>query len=349
MQHRGLRETSKGDLIALTAVVRVAEQLFDEFNLGWICDEITPQLPKELDFHNEGRNAEAASAHIQSTGLDCVVPNVLWKSATGSQQQLTSERVLTMEFEAGFPSTDVARIDQIGICRKETAKLISSVFNAQIFENGFVHCDPHSSNCLLREHPKKKGKPQIVLVDHGLYKRLDPEFQENYARLWTGIVMADISAIKRACESLGVYKMFPLLAAMLTSRPFDEVVERSRTGSLDAAPASGGGDKAVIKLYAQRYLREIIGMLNVVPRQMLLLFKMNDCLRHVDYALGSPNNNLTVAGKYASKRVFDSDKSNPGQTFFGHLKSWLNYGHVLFRISSYEIWKWLSTSTTNNG
>jgi aarF domain-containing kinase len=202
VQHKGLRETSKGDLLALTAVVRIAERLFDEFNFRWICDEITPQLPKELDFTNEGKNAEAASAHLQKTGLDCVVPRVLWKSTTG-EKRLTSERVLTMEFESGFSVTDVERIDSAGICRKETAKLISSIFNAQIFENGLVHCDPHQSNVLLREHPTKKGKPQIVLVDHGLYKQLDPEFQESYARLWKGIVMADISAIKGKCVEVG--------------------------------------------------------------------------------------------------------------------------------------------------
>ena len=344
VQHKGLRETSKGDLFAVTAVVRIAEKLFDEFNLGWICDEMTPQLPKELDFANEGNNAEAASAHLQKTGLDCVVPHVLWRSTTG-EQCLTSERVLTMEFESGFPATDVERIDSIGICRRETAKLISSVFNAQIFENGLVHCDPHQSNVLLREHPQKKGKPQIVLVDHGLYKRLDPDFQESYARLWTGIVMADISAIKGACESLGVDKMYPLLAAMLTSRPFDEVIERSQTGSLDATPATGGGDKAVIKLYAQRYLKEIIDMLDVVPRQMLLIFKMNDCLRHVDYALGSPSNNLVIAGKYASRRVLDSDISHPEGTMLGFFKSWIQYANVLFRINSYEMWHWLSSTS----
>ena len=67
-------------------------------------------------------------------------------------------------------------------CR-EVAKLISSVFNAQIFGPGFVHCDPHEANVLLREHPSKKGKPQIVLVDHGLYKKLDGDFTEAYAQL----------------------------------------------------------------------------------------------------------------------------------------------------------------------
>ena len=72
-------------------MVGIAEQVFQDFNFGWICEELTPQLPKELDFTNEGKNAETASIHLESTGLDCVIPKVLWP--------FTSERVLTMEFE----------------------------------------------------------------------------------------------------------------------------------------------------------------------------------------------------------------------------------------------------------
>jgi len=193
----------------------------------------------------------------------------------------------------------------------------------------------------LREHPSKKGKPQIVLVDHGLYKTLDRDFQDAYARLWKGIAMANIPDIKASCEQLGVRKMYPLLASMLTSRPFDEVIERSRTQSLEATSGGNdGGDKAVIRGYAQRYLKDIIAMLDIVPRQMLLIFKLNDCLRHVDMALGSPVNTLAVAGKYASRRVFESDRrkqreSNGG--VLGLLQAWLSYARVLFRISGYEI------------
>ena len=44
VQHRGLRETSRGDLLAMAAVVGVAESLFDDFNFGWICEELTPQV-----------------------------------------------------------------------------------------------------------------------------------------------------------------------------------------------------------------------------------------------------------------------------------------------------------------
>ena len=127
---------------------------------------------------------------------------------------------------------------------------------------------------------------------------------------------------------------------MLTSRPFDEVIERSQTRSLDASTPTGGGDAAVIRGYAQRYLKEIIDLLDIVPRQMLLIFKLNDCLRHVDMALGSPINNLTVAGRYASKRVFMSEQNRQKRVnggVLGFLRSWLSYINVLLRINTYEL------------
>jgi predicted unusual protein kinase regulating ubiquinone biosynthesis (AarF/ABC1/UbiB family) len=67
-------------------------------------------LPKELDFNNEGENAEAAAAHLERTGLDCVVPKVFW--------EFTSERILTMQFEEGFRATDIENIERAGISRR---------------------------------------------------------------------------------------------------------------------------------------------------------------------------------------------------------------------------------------
>ena len=334
VQHRGLRETSRGDLIAMTAAVRLAERLFDDFNLGWLVDEIAPHLPRELDFGVEADNAERAAAHLASTGLDCVVPRVV--------RENTTERVLTMEFEEAFNATDVASIDGAGLFRREVAGLITSVFNSQIFESGFVHCDPHEANVLVREHPTKKGRAQLVLVDHGLYRQLDGAFRDSYARLWKGMLLADIEMIKTACASLGVDEMYPLLSAMLTSRPFDEVIERSKSGSFETKAASssggGGGDQAVIRGYAQRYLRDIIDMLDVVPRQMLLIFKMNDCLRHLDMALGCPGNPLVTAGRYASRRVLKGEVEGAGGGWMRKLRSWLSYLNVVARIEAYDLW-----------
>lgn len=350
VQHRGLRETSKGDIFAVVFVVGLAERLFENFTWGWIADEIAPQLPKELDFQNEGRNAERAAENLKGTGLDCIVPRVLW--------DFSSQRVLTMEFEQGFKATDIEAIEKSGLNRRDVAKLISSVFASQVFHSGFVHCDPHPANVLLR--PSEQGKPQIVLVDHGLYRELDRSFVRDYASLWRSLMVADLNGIRDSCHSLGVDNAYALFAAMLTARPFDEIIERSKKGSLShQADPSSSADKAVIRGYAQRYALQIFDILATLPRQMLLLLKMNDCLRHIDYSLGSPTNTLVVSGKYAARAVYDdsirsshSDTSGHQITQRGWLRifyAWCDYMDVLLRVKIHDlgVW-WFETLYCNN-
>lgn len=330
VQHRGLRETSKGDLVALTMAVDVVGRLFKDFSFAWISDEIAIQLPKELDFCNEGRNAERASSFVEKTGMACIIPKIRWIH--------TSERVLSMEFEEGFKATDLESIAKAGLKKSDIAKLISSVFNSQVFLSSFVHCDPHPANVLIRSG--KNGKPEMVLVDHGLYKQIDDEFRLRYANLWKSLMLADLKGIQESCKSLGVEEMYTLLAAILTSRPYDEIMERSKTGALSAnSKIYSKADQAMIQGYAQQFLGDIIEMLGTVPRQMLLLLKMNDCLRHIDYTLGSPTNTLVVAGKYASLAVLrDQFRNHP--TLTGRFFALVDFMRVMFRIQIHDFRVW---------
>jgi predicted unusual protein kinase regulating ubiquinone biosynthesis (AarF/ABC1/UbiB family) len=107
VQHAGLRETSVGDIFAVTCVVRLVETFFKDFTFGWIADEIAPNLPKELDFAREGKNSERAAEHLKDSGLECVVPIVIWDR--------TASRVLTMSFEEGFKSTDIDALEESGL------------------------------------------------------------------------------------------------------------------------------------------------------------------------------------------------------------------------------------------
>lgn len=138
VQHKGLRETCRGDIVALHTVVRLLESFFEDFNFGWIADEIAPQLPKELDFQNEGKNSEIAASFIQQRqhkNNDVIIPKVHWEH--------TTNRVLCMEFEEGFRATDIDRIREAKMNPRDVAELVSRVFNSQIFLDAWVHCDPH--------------------------------------------------------------------------------------------------------------------------------------------------------------------------------------------------------------
>lgn len=49
-------------------------------------------------------------------------------------------------------------------------------------------------------------------------------------------------------------------------------------------------ESEVLRGYAHKYIGEIIKLLGEVPADLLLVLKTNDCLRHLDKALGAPVN-----------------------------------------------------------
>lgn len=69
-----------------------------------------------------------------------------------------------------------------------------------MFRHGSVHCDPHGANVLVRPHPaarKGSGAPQLVLLDHGLYRELTEQFRVDHCRLWKAMVFKDIPGVVR--------------------------------------------------------------------------------------------------------------------------------------------------------
>eukprot|EP00596_Hydrurales_sp_CCMP1899_P001301 CAMPEP_0119047756 /NCGR_PEP_ID=MMETSP1177-20130426/54810_1 /TAXON_ID=2985 /ORGANISM="Ochromonas sp, Strain CCMP1899" /LENGTH=115 /DNA_ID=CAMNT_0007022715 /DNA_START=1419 /DNA_END=1762 /DNA_ORIENTATION=+ len=97
---------------------------------------------------------------------------------------------------------------------------------------------------------------------------------------------------------------YTLLAAMLTMRPWDDVVSDDVT-SLKSKNEKA--DAVMLRSYAKKYFNEITVMLGMLPSELLLLLKTNDCLRHIDKQLGTPVNSATVVGATIAEVGFWED------------------------------------------
>lgn len=75
---------------------------------------------------------------------------------------------------------------------------------------------------------------------------------------------------------------------------YDEDTIDTKEEGGDVDPSSRA-DAIMLQTYARKYFREIVALLGTVPSELLLLLKTNDCLSHLDRALGAPVN--TAAGK----------------------------------------------------
>ncbi|XP_009426480.1 aarF domain-containing protein kinase 1 isoform X2 [Pan troglodytes] len=232
VQHPKVRAQSSKDILLMEVLVLAVKQLFPEFEFMWLVDEAKKNLPLELDFLNEGRNAEKVSQMLK-------------------------------------------HFDFLKISRH-----LGKMYSEMIFVNGFVHCDPHPGNVLVRKHPGT-GKAEIVLLDHGLYQVLTEEFRLNYCHLWQSLIWTDMKRVKEYSQRLGAGDLYPLFACMLTARSWDSV-----NRGISQAPVTATEDLE-IRNNAANYLPQISHLLNHVPRQMLLILKTNDLLRGIEAALGT--------------------------------------------------------------
>lgn len=101
---------------------------------------------------------------------------------------------------------------------KRSCDILVEVFAKMIFEHGFVHCDAHPGNILVRENPKNRGKPQIVLLDHGFYCRMKDDFRKQFCRLWVAMNTFDYLTVKSIAENLGMGQYFRYLPLLFTYR-----------------------------------------------------------------------------------------------------------------------------------
>lgn len=327
IQHRGLLESSYGDMKTITFAVNIVSKIFgDKFNYNWLAREMNMNLPIELDFEQEAANMQHCAkllTNLVASG-DVAIPRLY----------MSSKRVLVMSFEEGVYVSNIESWKKMKLNGANISKTISNIFCEQIFTHGFVHCDPHTANLLVRPHPKISGRAQIVLLDHGLYKKLDDKFRRSYCRLWNAIVRSDVNDIKRYCADLKIGEVYPLFAAMLTLRPWDDIVSRDLNKFHNKAVKDDG---EALKMYTQKYIYQIVNILQHLDSDMLLLLKTNDCLRHLDKELDTPVNSIITVAEKTSSNILREDMSTVSSWTQGIDILW-KYFDVQLRILALEIW-----------
>ena len=71
-----------------------------------------------------------------------------------------------MEYFEGGKVNDLDYYESKGIDKHEVTDKLGKLYAEMIFVRGFVHCDPHPGNILVK---KNGNKTELVLLDHGLY------------------------------------------------------------------------------------------------------------------------------------------------------------------------------------
>ncbi|MFE4105621.1 ABC1 kinase family protein [Almyronema epifaneia] len=132
-------------------------------DLTLIVDEFGTKLFEEIDYLNEGRNAERFAANFQNDPR-VKVPAIYWR--------YSSHRVLTLEWIDGIKLTDTERIRQANLDQDVLIEIGVTAGLQQLLEFGFFHADPHPGNLFaLRDG-------RMAYIDFGMMDQLNQDTKE---------------------------------------------------------------------------------------------------------------------------------------------------------------------------
>ena len=188
VQYPGIAKIVDIDLANLAFFIGVLNRIDGSIDYRFVADELRTNIPKELDFINEGRNAERLASDTSDTP-SVIVPDIYW--------EYTTSTVLVMEYMDGIKITDREAMAAAGIDGSEVARLLMESYAQQILRNCFFHADPHPGNLLVRPGP------QIVFLDFGQAKELSAEFSRQFGILLNAIFASDDETMGNAFRGIG--------------------------------------------------------------------------------------------------------------------------------------------------
>ncbi|KAJ5624325.1 hypothetical protein N7510_000634 [Penicillium lagena] len=191
----------------------------------------------------------------------------------------------------------------LGLSLKDVMTTMVDLFSAQMFLWGWVHCDPHPGNIFIRRKPS--GQPELVLIDHGLYIHMEPQFRHQYARFWKALLTFDNNTIGEIVKGWGVNNP-DIFASATLMRPY-------RGGDLSTHRGLEGLSKSErnerhyeMQQAARKAIREILGDETKWPRELIFIGRNLRIVQANNQFLGSPVNRVKITGMWASRALVES-------------------------------------------
>ncbi len=285
VQYPGIDRIALADLKNMALLTKLLARIEPNWDFTTIVRELEKMMPLELDFINEGHNAERVAEDLR-VRPEFVVPEIVWER--------TSRRVLTMEFINGIKVTNVAAMRAAGIDPPQVAQLLAEAYCEMLLINGFFHADPHPGNLIVLPGPK------LAFVDFGLSKGFTPAFLRAFVKLTHAILSNDDATTAEAFRELGFRtktddpKTFVALGDAFLGR----AVRENRTY---ADPDMAGEINAMLT----RVLKE--NPVVEVPGDIILVGRVTGLVAGLNKTLGSEVDLLNTMMPYVARRAMTAD------------------------------------------
>jgi len=191
-------------------------------DLTLVVDEFGIKLFEEVDYLNEGCNAEKFATNFRNDPT-VKVPAIYWR--------YSSQHVLVLEWIHGFKLTDTDRIREAGLATDALIEIGVTSGLRQLLEYGFFHADPHPGNlfamaphCDVERNGSTADQPiaQMAYIDFGMMDQLEESAKETIVDAVVHLINKDYVDLAKDFVKLGfltpdtdIQPIVPALEAVL--------------------------------------------------------------------------------------------------------------------------------------
>lgn len=324
------------DLSALRSVGNILMRfriIRERADIPALLREFSVTVREEIDYLHEAENARRFYENFREDE-DVHVPRVV--------SALTTRRVLTLEDVYAIKITDYDAIVAAGIDRKEVARRLLRTYLKQIFEDGFVHADPHPGNLFVTPVGPAGATPrrwQLTFVDFGMTVRVNEGVRAGLREMLIGVGTRDAARVVKSYQMLDMLLPGADLKAIeqMEAKIFNRFWGMSMSELRQVDPGE-------LRNFAHQYRDMILRMPFQVPQDLLYLVRTVGILSGMCTGLDPDFNVWEQISPYAWK-LFAEESPGMLDAIFNQLgdllKVLLNLpsqmSHTLARVESGEL------------
>ena len=197
-----IEEVVQTDLEIFQNLVAQIEERFEwgkKYPIRKMFEEFSRTIKEELDFLNEGRNADEMARVTKATkgagkNSNILIPRIFWNAS--------HRHVLTMEYISGIQLNKILANQTFGDTMPYRlpilAERLSKALLQQVLVAGFFHGDPHPGNLLILPNEK------IAFIDFGIVGRLSLAERQQLAALIIALIRGSNPHIVKSISQMGV-------------------------------------------------------------------------------------------------------------------------------------------------
>lgn len=284
--------------VDLSALQRVGKWLMryrpvrDHADVPALLREFAATVREEIDYLHEAENAERFFENFKDDP-DVHVPRVV--------RSLSTLRVLTLEDVFAIKITDYNALTAAGIPRGDVANKLLNTYLKQIFEDGFVHADPHPGNLFvtpLGEAGESPRRWKLTFVDFGMTARVPENVRDALREMLIGVGTKDAARVVKSYQQLGM--LLPGADLKLIEQAEAQVFDRFWGMSMSELRKTNPDE---IRKFAHQYRDLIFNMPFQVPNDLIMLARTVAILSGMCTGLDPDFNLWNQLAPYARKLI----------------------------------------------